>query len=697
MADQAPAKPAGAAGGGQGAAQKKDPATPARAQMGSGPVVLHDRFEIDAGKPLPDLDMPQAKAYHCEDKRGGGRSVYALICRHDLPVRVGAMRSLKGVQTSALLQLLDYGIVDWKPEGRRLMAVVYERPAGGRVCPVPGERFDAITEKTFVKKVLKPVQVALQEMSQRGVIHRAIRLDNLYWFDKTRERLVIGDCTTAPPGYDNNAVYEPLYFAMANRDGRGQGFTKDDLYAFGVTCLSLLSGRDVTQGWKTNSVIKAKLAQSTYATWAAEAKVPLNFIEVMRGLLVDDFKDRWDLENLDLWLNGRRLTPIQPKPAKRAQRAFKFEGHDFYTTRDLAHAMSLQWDTATQYIMDGRLEVWLRRGLEDNETADAVAIAIRMSQAMQADARMTGDFTTARVLILLDPQAPLRYRDIRVTLDGFGTALACAMMGKAPVRPYAEILARDLAKHWIDAQGIYSAENSHFEGMFKDLTANLQSQQMGYGIERCLYELNEHLHCQSSLVEMEYVTDIRELLPALDRVAGRIDLKVKPVDRHIAAFVGVKWERDTKAQFRALNETTPDRHILGMVSLFAILQWRLGPPVLHGLAGWLGAHLGPVIASFHGRGRRKELEKEIPRLVKKGSLPELYNMLDNQEERQKDSEGFGWAKAEYSAAQQQIQSLEAGRLGRDERAEMMGQQAAAVASILIAIVTVAVLLFLRIW
>lgn len=680
-----------------GGAKPSDPTKPAAGPKSSSPALLRDRFEIHPGKPLPDLDMPQAKAYHCEDKKGGGRSLYALICRHDLPLRVGAMRSLKGVQTSALLQLVEYGVVDWSPDGRRLMAVVYERPAGGKVFEGGSGRFEAIPENIFVKKIFKPLALALQEMSQRGVIHRAIRLDNLYWFDKAKDRVVIGDCTTAPPGYDNNAVYEPLYFAMAGREGRGQGFVRDDLYALGVTCLSLLSGRDITAGWKQADVVRAKLSQSTYATWASDAKVPLNFIEVMRGLLVDDFKDRWDLENLDLWLNGRRLTPIQPKPAKRAQRPFKFEGHDYFTTRDLGHAFSERWDTAAHLIMDGRLEVWLRRGLEDNETADAVALAIRMSQAMQGDPRVITDFTVARVLILLDPAAPLRYRDIRVTLDGFGAALACAIMQRKPVRPYAEILARDLAKHWIDAQGMYSAENSHYESMFKDLTGNLQSQQMGNGIERCLYELNEHLHCQSGLVEMEYVTDIRELLPALDRVSARIDSKTKPLDRHIAAYIAVKWERDTKAQFRALNETTPDRHVLGMFSLFAILQWRLGPPALHGLAGWLGAHLAPVITSFHGRARRKELDTEIPRLIKKGSLPELYNLLDNQEERQKDTEGFGWAKAEYSAAQQQIQALEAGRIGRDERAEMMGQQAAAVLSIVISILTVGVLLFLRIW
>lgn len=668
---------------------------PATAGTASGPVVLRDRFEIDPAKPLPDLSSPQAVAYHCEDRRGAGRSLMALICRPDLPVRAGAMRSLKGVQAAGMLHLIDYGVVDWPPASRRLVAVVYERPAGSRVLKAPNTRFEPIPENQVIKKVIKPLVTALTEISTRGVTHRAVRLDNLFWFDTTKERLCLGDCTTAPPGYDNPAAYEPLDMAQANPEGRGQGYPKDDLYALGLTVISLLTGRDITEGWTTDEVVRAKLAQSTYAALSTEGRVPLNLIEFVRGVLCDDPKERWDLENVDLWLQGRRLTPIQTKPARRAQRPFKFEGREIFTMPELAHAMSTRWDLAAAPILDGRLEVWLRRGLEDNESADAVATSIRMAQAQSNDPRQSTDLTIARVLIVLDPRAPVRYREVRTTLDGFGAALATAFMQGRPLRSYAEILSRDLAKYWIEGQGMYSPELGHFESQFKDLTANLSTPMMGAGIERCLYEVNENLHCQSPLIEGEYVTEIRELLPALDRIAARTDPKTKPMDRHIAAFINVKWERDTKVQFRALNDTDPQRAAIGMLSLLAILQWRLGPPALHGLSGWLGAQLQPIIESFHGRARRKDLERQIPQIIRKGMLPELYNLLDDQEERAKDVEGFAWARAEYSAATQQLKALETGRIARDEQAETQGRQAAAMVSMMAAILSIAIVLVVR--
>ena len=89
-----------------------------------------------------------------------------------------------------------------------------------------------------------------------------------------------------------------------------------------------------------------------------------------------------------------------------------------------------------------------------------------------------------------------------------------------------------------------------------------------------------------------------------------------------------------------MNDPRPDRAVIGMLSVLAIVQWRLGPEALYGLSGWVGGLMGPVINSYQNRNKRKDLEKEIPKLVRKGNLAALYNYLDNPEERQGDAEGF---------------------------------------------------------
>ena len=52
--------------------------------------------------------------------------------------------------------------------------------------------------------------------------------------------------------------------------------------------------------------------------------------EPLRGMLSDDPAKRWSLEDLEMWLNGRRLSLMQPALAERAQRPFRFEGKKYY-------------------------------------------------------------------------------------------------------------------------------------------------------------------------------------------------------------------------------------------------------------------------------------------------------------------------------------------------------------------------------
>ena len=103
--------------------------------------------------------------------------------------------------------------------------------------------------------------------------------------------------------------------------------------------------------------------------------------------------------------------------------------------------------------------------------------------------------------------------------------------------------------------------------------------------------------------------------------------------------------------------------------------------------------MGPIIHSYENRQKRKEIEKEIPKLVRKGNLPELYNYLDDPEERQRDAEGFVWAKAEYAAAEKQIYDFQHGQVDRDENAQKLGRQAGAIGAILIMLMTYTVMLF----
>jgi hypothetical protein len=663
------------------------------------PGVLRDRFLIRSNQPLPEFSTPNAEAFVTEDKRDPNRSLYALICRPELPARTNVMRALKGAQGPGMIQLVEWGAMNWPPAGRHCMTVVYERPVGKRLMQNLRADIRRIDEYDITRKVIEPLVAAVKELTTRGITHRNIRPTNLFYMDEAGERIALGDCVTTPPAFDQPLVFESVEAGMANPVARGSGTYSDDLYSLGVTLIFLFLGRNPVAHLDEESLLKQKIQYGSYTTLVGEQRLPLPMIELLRGLLCDDPDQRWDIESLDLWLSGRRLSPLQSRAEKRAARGFPFNGKEYFNCRELAQAMSRNWDLAVPPVLEGKLELWLRRAVEDKERAQVIADVVRTALNAGSDKRVATDLMLCKVLILLDPTAPIRYKGFNAMPDGFGSALATVMAQRADNRLLVEIILREVPKLWFEARKSYLPDNSLMEGNFRELKGYLTQAGMGFGLERCLYELNDALPCQSGLLGEEYVVELKELLPALNVAAGKrgADGKQWPIDRHIAAFMGARARSDIDRNLLQLSDPEPAKALMALLNLFAVFQYRLGPESLPNLAAWVGSLVGSVVTAFHSRERRKELEKEIPKLVRRGSVVEMFNLLDNVGERDKDTHEFAWAQAQYTAAEEEVRRIQTDDDDRAREADRTGKQTAAVIGILVALVTTSIVVIMKVW
>ncbi|MBR9972168.1 hypothetical protein [Magnetospirillum sulfuroxidans] len=662
------------------------------------PGVLRDRYTIRSNQPIPELSTPNAEAFVAEDKRDANRQLYALICRPELPPRVNVMRALKGLQAPGLVQLVEWGAMTWPPLGRQCMTVVYERPVGKRLMTNLRQEFRRIDEYEIGRKVIEPLVSAIKELTNRGITHRAIRATNLFYMDDAGERLALGDCVSTPPAFDQPLLFESVEAGMANPVARGSGTYSDDLYALGVTIVFLFLGRNPVAHMDEETLLKMKIQHGSYATLVGEERLPMALIELLRGLLCDAPEQRWDIEALDLWLSGRRLSPLQQRVEKRAARGFPFNSKEYFNCRELAQAMARNWEAAIPPVLEGKLELWLRRAVEDKDRAQVVSDVVRMALTGSGDKRSSSDLMLCKVLNILDPTAPIRYKGFNAMPDGFGSALAAVMAQKGDTRLLVEIILREVPRLWFEARHSYLPDNSLMEGNFRELKNYLSQTGMGFGLERCLYELNDALPCQSSLLGEDYVVVLKELLPALNAAAAkREDSKQPPVDRHIAAFMGARARSDIDRNLTALNDPDPSKSLLALLNMYAVFQYRLGPESVPGLAAWCGAMVGPVVGAFHSRDRRKELEKDLPKMIRRGSIVEIYNLLENQEAREKDHNEFAWAQAQYQAAEEEVKRVQTDDEERAEEGDRTGRQTASVIGILIAMITTTIVVIMRVW
>lgn len=682
--------PEGAAPGtppGDAAAAVAAPTEPAPVSGGP-PVTLRNRYQLQPDTPLPELSTPSAEAYHVADTKEPNRALFALICQPAMPVRVNAMSAFKGNILKGILPLVEWDTVFWPPFNRKTMVIVYERPRGGRASEQFTEA-NPVSEYELASRIMMPLTAAMQELNSVGVTHRSIRPDNMYFMDAAKQDLVLGDCVCVPPGFDQPHIYEPIDRALADPAGRGPGEAKDDIYALGVSLLYLLTGRPPASHLKAGAIMDGKMEHDTYTTLTGKERVPLHLLEPLRGMLSDDIEQRWGIEELDLWVNGRQMSPLQRKPPKKAEAAFRFNKYDHICGGTLARHLLAMPTEGIKVLKSADFAKWLRRGL-GAEIAEAVQTAIDVSTANAGSPLGSDDYLIAKVAMLLHPGAPLRYKNVSYMPEGFGAIMVHEYMTKGNAQVCAETVSLDLFGIWKNAQGEYAPDLSALERNFGQLKVILGNNNSGYGIERCIYELNPAFPCQSALVLSDYVARIEELLPALEKIADNADQRSKPMDRHIAAFTAARFRQDVEPHLAALSSDDEAKSVIGMLSLLAAVQWRQNLRELKGLASWFGALLGPVIGSYHSKTTRRMLEKDIPSVIRKGDLAELFGMIDNPEQRQEDIEGFTIARYAFAKAEEEVAEIESSDVAESASAIRMGQQAAAMASVLLMLIAIVV-------
>jgi hypothetical protein len=652
-------------------------------------VMLRGRCAIHPDQPLPQYSSKHAVAFHAQLRNDPMRPLMALLTEPEMPARVDFMESMRSYNLHGIVQTAEWGMVDWPGEARRRFVIVIDRPAGTRVMPSLDTPQAPMSEDELITGLLQPLLPSLKELAGRGLAHRGIRPDNLFFYDGGRRHMVLGEGVTTPPAFDQPAVFETIECAMCDPVGRGEGTQSNDLYALGVTLLFLLLGRNPVAHTDERELLANKIEFGSYSAMVGSYRVPLGLMEALRGLLSDDLKERWTVADLDMWLSGRRQSPKQAKLPQRSSRPFVFQDVEYSNARSLAHALATHYSEAGNVMRNKALDSWLRRSLGDEPRADALQAAVSSTAAAIAGGKGGEDRTVARGCIALDPPSPIRYRGFGVAVDGIGWALAASLHDRDRRQLVSEVISSRLPIHWVAAQAKPKAEDLRAVQTLEKLPSMIEQVGIGYGVERCLYELNPSGRCLSPMFDRAYITSIHQVLPALEIVAQRNDRPDTPLDRHLVAFIAARAQRTVDELLRALATHDASTRNLAMLRLFAAIeeqQENLTP--VPNLAKWIAGLLDPVVNGFHHRKRRGKMAALVQATAEQGLLSELLKVLSDEKEKQVDQQGFTGAAAEYREIDQQIRDIEGSFPLRMDDARLLGEKiAAATGGLLVSVVT----------
>ena len=637
---------------------ESDPQSGEVRKEGAEPVRLADRFEILPAQPLSAFDAPAGPAFAARALRGGRKSeCYALVCSDATPPRSDALSTMMSLDSPGLTRLADFGLVDWNQGRNRRLALLFDRPAGRRLIANLATPMEPMPDDMILRVVIPSMASVLRELAGRGITHGGIRPTNMF-LREGGTGVMLGECASAPPGYGQPLVFEPVERAMATSGGRGRGSILDDMYAFGVSLVVLAFGRNPMQDLSDDATIDAKIDKGSFGALVGNARLPQDLSEPVRGLLLDDPKQRWGINQLELWLSGRRLSPKQGMLPKRASRPLELAGREAWHCRGLARLMVANVPAAATLIDGGELDRWLRRGLSDDSLAEGVAQAADLGASSGSRTSSVVDRVVARVTIALDPLAPIRYKGKAVMPDSIGLALADAFLRRENTQPIAEIIAWQLAGFWVNVQPEVKPEVVPLVQAIEGLRSIMERTGPGFGIERVLYEANPHLQCLSPMVAGYHAATPPDLLTALEMASAQKDRLREPFDRHIAGFLAARHRKlDDNLLLQFAPGIDPVRRVTALVSIFGDIQVRFAVDPLPGLCEWLATVMDPTFARFYNRKNRDAVRKQVEKVAGEGKLVELLRAIDDPDAIRRDAQGFGLARRDYKKAGAEIETL----------------------------------------
>ena len=615
------------------------PETESNGEIGANKFLVKERFEIDYSQPLPWLDCNGAKAYRVIDRIDTKRGLFALLCSNKTCPRSTILPYIKSLECRSLMKLVEFGIVTWLPEKSRNLALIYKIPYG-KVFEGGKTSFDIRNSEKF-KSTLISLLSAIEALKNYNITHRAIRADNLYYANADKTEIMIGDCCASFPGFHQPSAYETIENMLSIPEGRGNGNEKNDIYAIGAVMMALYLGHELGSDLSTPELLRIKLKKGSYQALLADDHIPNQISPILRNLLNDNIENRLNYLQAYNLLDGKSGSYNSSSLGDRPKRTISFNGEKFYNARDFAIAISTTPEDAYELVKSGKLLDWIKNGLENEKLAGKIEKLL----AAFPEGTTSLDIIISKICILLAPDLPVKLNNLCLFPDGTPKAIFYALRNNMETKIFHELFSGELIKLWYQEQ-----EHMRSPANAAEFRIYINRQDIGYGLERIMYDFDDDIPCVSPLLGDEFVNSPTRILRALDNTYARQIVKSMPYDRNIIAYLRCKMGKKIDGILTDLATNKDYLQASAILRLYTSMQNKFGPAQLPHLSQWLASSSVAIIKSYHNLKYQKFLERELLKINKNGKLHELCDILEDEEARNKD-------KANYTKAVSDINFL----------------------------------------
>ncbi len=602
--------------------------------------LINGRFAVDTFQALPDAGGGLQSYLAIDRMTSDGRRVAIAVSRSASP-HDRALRMLTD-PVDNLMTPIGHGVAPLAGGKGEGYFIIYTPPPG----PPLTAGLSPWTEKSLIDLVLRPIARVLDGLHELRLTHRAIRINNVFQASRGQP-VTLGASWAAPHAMHQPAVFESPYSAMCEPAARGPGTTADDVYSLGVLLLTLLHGAVPMANLDDATVTRWKIELGSFAALTRERAVSGFIADLLHSMLADDPDHRpLPTQLLDVGsLRGRRAAA---RPPRRSQHPLMLNDIAVFDARMLAYALLSDYRKAFQFIANGLVSQWLRRGLGDATLATEIEDLVRGRTADTKSGPLGDPLLVMHTISAISPRMPLCWRGIAVWPDGLPGLLAQGMAGQPELMASAEeLLFRDAAASWV------RLESRPGRPPPPDVEPHHSAASNPNGLVRLFYELNPLLPCRASGMESAWIADIPALMRHFEHAAGKAGDTL--IDLHLGAFISARADRNSATQVDNLAVTkTMDGFRHGELALLRDLQVRYHPEAMPALATWAAARIQPDLDRWHNRPRREAMRARLEGLAHAGYLSRLLDLTNDVSARAQDLAGAIRASNEVAAIDAEV-------------------------------------------
>lgn len=662
---------------------EKDNNTPSdKIMSGDNDIVLNNDFRIRVEEPLPHLDKGSVKAYRAMGVSRHAANLFALVCDKSMTPRFLAKAKYAAISNPNLCKLVQSGKVFWPSHQQERYCFIYEDTIGHPYIgqdnknPALGQDPDVI-----LSNIVAPMVSILRDFRNKEIPHGEIWPGNMFdGGSKLGQKIYLGECLSLPASSNLPSLYEPIERALADPIGRGPGEVLDDIYSFGASLAVMLRSQDPMEGMAHNQIIEYKIEKGSYASLLGKDRLSGAALELLRGLLYDDPAQRWTIEDIEAWQDGRRLSPKQSPKRVKATRPIMFMNKKYTRPEVLAKDLYLDPDESAKLIDNNEMDQWVDRAIEDK------LIKNRLEQAIQdiSGYERGGSFNnraTVAVAHALYADCAVQYKDIRFQPQGFGKYLTHAYVQNKDIDPYIDVMKYNFITPILRESR--SLERGVLLSMFDSARKSIKQKSLSAGFERCLYIIDPEVPCLSPLLDRYYVQTTTDMMNAFEGICEKSSRATILFDRHVVSFLSVKDRQNIDPYFIDLSSSDPRKKVLAQLKVLATIQKRLDLGAYPAIARWVLKNFTPVFDRFHDSEKSASFKAKAERLVKDGDLKGFAALFDGNKLYEHDIESFFLAKKHYQKLVDEQNLIEKELKRGTKYGQNTGRQIASVVSMVV--------------